>query len=226
MMWNGLREREVLRVMEAVRAELVGGRLRPGSEVVLAELSEQLDVTMSAVQEALTRLVGQRLVTSGSDGSFHVTAASRHDLHELTALRQLLEGDAVRASVQRGDEDWASHVQSAYEDLVAAETGSVASDPSSSERWRAAHTAFHEALCAAAGSDRLLGLVSELRDEAEIYRELSASVGTPERWAVVTHEHLTLRDLALEGRADEAAAALRAHLGGTMRSIADALLKD
>jgi DNA-binding GntR family transcriptional regulator len=202
----------------------VGGRRRTGSEIVLAEISEQLDVPMSTVQQALLALVEQRLVHSVDDGSFHVVSVSQQDLSELTTLRQLAEGEAVRLATALGDETWRHDVMAAHTALAAAEVG--AAEPARSEGWRAAHTTFHEALCAAAGNGRLLAIVGSLRNEAEIYRELSSFATSVERRTAVSREHRELMELAVAGRAEEAGKALRDHLEGTRRNIGGAVLAE
>lgn len=204
--------------VDAIRSDIVRGRLRTGGEIVVAHLSEQLDVSMSAVQQALLRLADQHLVSVATAGSFHVVSASLRDLRDLTALRQLVEGEAVQLSVARSDPDWAARVRNRHDDLAA-----VAGESGLAEVWRAAHSAFHAELCSAAGNERLVRLVASLRDEAEIYRELSAASVSPVRRGVVAREHRELMELAATGRAAQAAEVLRGHLEGTMVSIGTTL---
>jgi GntR family carbon starvation induced transcriptional regulator len=222
--WSRTSDSETSSISEAIRADIVRGRRRTGSEIVLAEISEQLDVPLSIVQQSLLSLVEQRLVHSADDGSFRVVSVSPQDLAELTTLRQLVEGEAVRLAVAQGDESWRDSVLAAHAALADAEAGMA--DPARSEDWRAAHIAFHESLCAAAGNGRLLAIVGSLRDEAEIYRELSGFETSADRRADVSRQHRTLMELAVGGRADKAAQALRDHLEGTRRSIADTALAE
>lgn len=204
-------------VAAVIRAEIVSGQLAAGSEIALAELSEQLDVPMATTREALVRLVDQRMVAVSPDHGYRVAEASRHELRELTQLRQLIEGEAVRLSVEHGDERWIRSVRDTHAALAEAED--VAADLAQHEEWRTAHSAFHEALCAQAHNDRLVSIAGVLRDEAEIYRQLSGTATTPARRAEVAGEHRRLMELAVAGRAEEAAALLRAHLAGTMDSV-------
>ncbi|WP_158268809.1 GntR family transcriptional regulator [Salinibacterium hongtaonis] len=217
MTWESRQGADVGDVVESVRADIVRGRLGTGREVVVADLSEALNVSMSVAQQALLRLVDQHLVVASDTGSFHVVSTSLRDLRELTAIRQLLEGEAVRLSAVNGSAEWVRTVQAAFDALAVA--GVDVEQPTLSDEWREAHTRFHEVLCAEAGNDRLLVTVGSLRDEAEIYRELSVKAMTESRRETVDREHRELLEHVLAGRPDAAAATLRAHLDGTMRSV-------
>lgn len=218
MAWSGRQETQIESVTAAIRSDIVTGRLAAGSEIQLAELSEQLDVPMTTARDALVRLADQHLVAVSPEQEFRVVSVSQHELEELTRLRQLVEGAAVRLAVEHGDGDWAQRVREAFSGLAAAEEA-AADHPSLRDEWRLAHTAFHESLCDGAGNGRLVSLASTLRDEAEIYRELSDAAIDDARRQVVSGEHRRLMQLAVDGRADEASALLREHLEGTMRSV-------
>ncbi|MCR2783286.1 MULTISPECIES: GntR family transcriptional regulator [unclassified Microbacterium] len=220
----GTGEGAVAEVVAVIRTAIVSGRLAPGSEIALAELSEQLDVAMTTTRDALTRLADQRLVIESSDFQFRVAQASRAELAELTELRQIVEGAAVRLSVERGDSGWVQRVRESYSALAAVER--VSNRPGTQEDWRAAHTAFHEALCADAHNARLTALAAILRDEAEIYRQLSDSASTPERRVEVAGEHRRLMELAVAGRGDEARDLLHTHLAGTRDAVIGSVWPD
>jgi len=49
-----------------------------------------------AVREALTRLLGERLVSLGPKGGYFVTSLTHEDLFQLRELREILELGALR----------------------------------------------------------------------------------------------------------------------------------
>lgn len=223
MTWNGLHTDDASPIVSAIRADIVAGRLRTGQEVVLADYAEAFDASMSGVQQALLRLVEQRLVVAGDGGGFRVVAVSRRDLRELTEMRKLLEGEAVRRSAEIGGTEWAERLRSAHDELV--ETEAEAAEPGLTYVWRAAHAAFHGALYAAADNERLLRTVGALREEAEIYREL-AVVAAKDRREIVAREHREMMEHAIAGRAAEAEEVLRRHLEGTRQSVSGGALQE
>jgi DNA-binding GntR family transcriptional regulator len=104
-------------VIHDLRNDLLGGRLKPGEPLRLAQLAEQYGSSVSAVREALLRLSEQHLVTLTPNAGFRVRDVSREDFEDLTDLRVLLEGEAVRRSIRLGDAEWEEEVVAAFHRL-------------------------------------------------------------------------------------------------------------
>ena len=85
--------------------------------------------------------------------------------------------------------------------------------------WEPMHRAFHRALISGCGSHWLLLFCDQLADQHHRYRRLSAPRAFAKRG--VKAEHEKLMQAALEGRADQAVALLRAHFERTARIIRD-----
>lgn len=198
---------------ERIRGDIMGGRLEPGAPLRLAALARDIGVSMSVVREALTRLSEQGLVTALPNQGFRVVTVSHDDLVDLTQLRVMLECAALERSIAGGDVSWEARVVSAHHVL---ERTPMA--PGSA--WVAAHAAFHDSLSSACGSPRLLGLVREMRDGAEIYRQWSG-LATETGQRDVAREHRRLMELATARRSTEASAALREHLETTARILVE-----
>jgi len=193
-----------------LRSGIINGTHEPGTPLRLADLAATFGVSMSVVREALIRLAEQHLVTLTPNQGFRVAAVSHDDLVDLTELRVTLESLALRKSIDRGTVDWEAEVIAAHHVLERA-TLSARDTPGTTEEWSAAHTRFHHALGAACGNARLIGLIDNLRDGAEIYRQRSAlAESSADR--DVSGEHRELMELATARRADEAAASLERHL--------------
>lgn len=58
--------------------------------------AQKLDVSRMAVREALTRLLGERLVFLGPKGGYFVTSLQIRDVAEIRQLREILELGAIR----------------------------------------------------------------------------------------------------------------------------------
>lgn len=198
------------RVFQLIRADILAGRISPGSPLRLAALSSEHSVSMSVVREALTRLSGHGLVTTTPNQGFRVTPLSRADLEDLTALRITLECQALAESIAAADVHWEGAVVSAHHVLertpITDGRSAVAGD-----EWMAAHAAFHDVLTSASARPRLLTLVRNLRDTAEVYRQWSGPLGA-ERGRDVAGEHRALMELAIARRTEEAVEALRVHI--------------
>lgn len=206
-----------LQLYERLRADLVRGHFPPGSPLRVSLLSELYDASMTSVREALVRLAEQHLAVLTPNAGFRTATVSPADLIDLTDARVLIECDAARRSVLRGDLRWEAQLVAAHHVLERTDPRR-GNEPGSTDEWSVAHASFHDALVAACGSPRLLRLTRSLRDGAELYRQLSGIEGGGRD---VDGEHRELLALAVARRGDDAASALERHL----RLTADLLLE-
>jgi DNA-binding GntR family transcriptional regulator len=196
-----------------LRNEILCGAVLPGSSLPLAQLSKRLEVSMSVVREALTRLSEQGLVMASPNQGFAVMPLSREDLVDLTDLRIDLECRALERSMSNGDVRWEGQVVATHHVLERIPVPTLRGGKVS-EDWISAHADFHDALYAACDSKRLIALVRSMRDSAEIYRHWSGRFAIEEK-RDIAGEHRQLMELALDRRADDVRQALADHLGRT-----------
>lgn len=208
---------------EALRTEIIGGGIAPGRSLRIAALAEQYGASFAVVREALLRLAGENLVVLSPNQGFRVAELSLTALREITDVRVLVECEALRLSVDAGGVEWESRVIATHHGLSRAvqldEQGMI------SPEWQHAHGAFHDALGSACANERLRGLAGELRDNAELYRQLSVK---SEKAATrdVAAEHRQLMELAIARQADKAVAALEQHLRTTTELLIEAHFAD
>jgi DNA-binding GntR family transcriptional regulator len=205
-------------VYTVLRADILAGRIMPGSKLRFAELTGRYDCSTSVVREGLTRLVEQGLVQSEPQHGFHVTPLSDDDLHDLTTARCELEGLVLRMSIEHGDIAWESAVVAAHHGLDRTCMQAEDDPELMNEEWIRAHRHFHEALLAACPNQRLRNMALSLRDAAELYRRWSRRIGNDEH-RDVPGEHRSLADAALRGDVVVAVELLHEHLRRTTRAL-------
>jgi DNA-binding GntR family transcriptional regulator len=196
-------------VFEALRADLVDGRIEPGERLKLPALVERFGVSMTVVREALTRLAEQRMVIAVPNRGFSVMPLSVEDLRDLTHVRLRLETMALRDSIERGALSWETAVVAAHHALNRTPYVDDKGDLNAAKML--AHRDFHHALGSGCGSPRLIELVDNLRDSAELYRAWARSIAHDHE-RDVTAEHDEIARAALAHDADAAVAALRDHI--------------
>jgi DNA-binding GntR family transcriptional regulator len=205
-------------VQERLRADILSTRLLPGQKLHIAGLAKQFSVSLAAVREALSRLVADGLVQASDQRGFRVSPVSLADLKDVTQTRIDIEGLALRRSIERGDQDWLTSVQSAF-DALKAVPYRFPDDPSVHyEVWVVRHRVFHRALVNACASPWLLGFRDVLHEQSERYRRLSIrrEVGRPRD---VEAEHAAIVEATLKRDADAAVAALSQHFSTTMEFV-------
>jgi len=205
-------------VYQRLRADILGGRLVPGERLKFPELCERYRTSVGAAREVLTRLENEGLVTSRSHRGFTVTELSHRDLADLTEARIEVESMVLRLSIRDGDVQFEAQAVAAHH-LLERTPFFAEDDPTHpSDAWVEAHATFHRALLAGCRNRRLLETAHALRDEAELYRQWSVSLGhEPDR--DVAAEHRRLLEYTLARDVEGAVAELRDHVAHTARLL-------
>ncbi len=131
----------------SLRADILDGRLAPGTSLVIGELARTLQISTIPVREALHQLAAEGLVTIRPHADLQVAAVDPAAAPELAALMEALELAAVRLACDRADATAIERLAICCAQLDAART---ANDRAA---WAEANTAFHLAIIAAARMD-------------------------------------------------------------------------
>jgi DNA-binding GntR family transcriptional regulator len=206
-------------VYEALRADLLSCRLRPGQRLNIAELSQTLSVSLGAVREALSRLTSDGLVVAEPQRGFTAAPISAFDLADLTRVRIDVEVQCLRRAIAVGGLGWETRLVAAHHQLSRTAPAAAGDLDRIADEWADLHADFHEALVASCDSAWLLRLRRTLFDHSERYRRLSLPLGKHPRR--VDQEHAKLVEAALARKVDVAIAVITAHLQATT----DALLR-
>jgi DNA-binding GntR family transcriptional regulator len=204
-------------VYGAVRAEILFGRRLPASRLQLNELAEEYGVSLSVVREAVTRLASEDLVEAAPQRGFRVRPLSVEHLQDLTWVRVQLESVALRESIAKGDVSWEADLVAAHHRLAV--TPTYFEDGTGNLDWLTAHSGFHAALAAAAGSPILERIRRQLYDAAELYRMWSSNLPQHPTREHVDDEHRAIFDAALARDADRAVELLTEHLETTAHHL-------
>ncbi|MCF3638354.1 FCD domain-containing protein [Rhizobium sp. TRM95111] len=201
---------------DLIQEEIRTGRYRPGERLRFATLQALCVMSVTPVREALARLTAEGFTTLDDHRGYSVAVLSIEELRDLTANRKLLEGEALRLSVEHGDADWEGRLVAAHHML--ARIPQARDDIPSALRveWEDKHRAFHATLISGCGSPILIELCGKLFSRADRYRRMSASLTGGRD---VVGEHRAIFDAALARDAPAAADLLRQHYQQT----ADAL---
>src|SRR5689334_11074540 len=97
-------------VLGLIRAEILNGRLAPGSRLGFVDLGERYKVSTGVLREVLPRLVERGLATSEAQRGFRVIDVSVERLTQLTDARVAIETLVTRQAVAHGDITWETDV--------------------------------------------------------------------------------------------------------------------
>jgi DNA-binding GntR family transcriptional regulator len=196
-------------IATALRREIEGGSLPPGTVLKQELLAERFGVSRQPVRQALDRLLASGLLDRRPDRSLAVAGLTEEQARELAEIRAALESMALRAALPLlGDSDLRK-ARRLNEDLIEED------DPATLEEL---DVAFHRTLYGRCGNRRLLSMIDELRRESR-RAYLRQPKGSNER--VILHaEHRAIIDACARRDEAEALKALSGHLQMTTARLA------
>jgi Transcriptional regulators len=136
------------RAANAVREEVVEGRLRPGTRLPDTELAELLGVSRNTMREAMSQLVTERVLVRHPNRGVYVATPNIDDVRDVYRARRLIE----RAAIRWGEDADPVRIAALRAAVTEGQKAVAAGD------WPAVASAnqhFHRALVALAGSPRL-----------------------------------------------------------------------
>jgi GntR family carbon starvation induced transcriptional regulator len=200
-----------------LRKDIVEGVLEPGSRLRVEHLKDQYGVGAGTLREAIALLVADALVVQHGHRGFRVTAISMVDFMDITETRAMLESEALRQSIEAGDDTWEGNLSSAFHMLTLAEERLKAGGASTFSDWEERNRAFHEALIAACPSRWLHHFLAILYRQSERYRRLSIAHSKMTR--DIHGEHEAIFNACLARDAKTATKLLAAHIRATVHAV-------
>jgi DNA-binding GntR family transcriptional regulator len=143
-----LRTSTAERVADAVREEVVEGRLLPGARLPEQALCDALGVSRNTVREALSQLVNERVLAREPNRGVYVAQPDAEAVRDVYRVRRLVKTAAVRDG-----EAWAPAAVARVR--AAVDEGRAAARTADWDGVASANQHFHRALVALSGSPRL-----------------------------------------------------------------------
>ena len=204
---------------QEIRRDIVEGLLPPGEPLRMAALSERYGMAFSPLREALSRLQSERLVVSVAMRGFSVTALSLPEMWDAMNTRVLIDAEALRLAIRRGDDAWEADLVAAHHALKLQAARVPRKTDDTRPLLETKHQEFHSALIAACGSKWLLDFSQKLYVETQRYRHptLTTSGDKGGRDVAGEHEQLMRATVARDSKA--ACRLLREHLERTAHDL-------
>lgn len=203
------------RAYQALRDDIVGGRLPAGAVLSEIELAARLGVSRTPLRAALARLALEGLVDTTRGRTGVVPEVSRESVIELFELREALEAQAARLAARRGDPEIFAAL--ADEFAHAAET----LDAGGVDAYYDVITRFDRALDAAVANPAILSALEGVRIHLARARRFAAD--NPARLLRAADEHRLICEAIRDGDEALAASATSVHLRASLTSIVAAL---
>jgi GntR family carbon starvation induced transcriptional regulator len=210
----------------AIRRDIIQGVLAAGQPLRMADLSARYDMGFSPLREALSRLQVERLVHAEALRGFRVAPLSIAEMQDAIDTRIVLECDALRLSIQYGDDDWSAAIVAA---LYALKLQVDRAAKGNVDVWEieSRHYAFHRALLSACQSPWRLEFFDRLYAATERYRVpfLIGSSPPSLQGRDIHAEHSALAEAILARDKDRSSRLLAEHYDRTADFIRVQMLK-
>ncbi|MEV7219041.1 GntR family transcriptional regulator [Streptomyces sp. NPDC093681] len=195
-------------VLDALRAALVTGELRPGEVYSAPVLGERLGVSATPVREAMQQLALEGAVEVVPNRGFRVVERGDRELAELAEVRALIEVPVwLRLARTVPAERWAELRPLAEATARAASSGCPAT-------YAEADRAFHRAVLALAGNEELVRIAGDVHRRAQWPSAGSPAARGRADLVADAHEHTALLDALIAGDADAVRALVGQHFTG------------
>lgn len=183
-------------VCETLRDAVRRGILQPGERLMEIQLAEDLGVSRTPVREAIRKLEMEGYVIMMPRRGTYVADLSIRDINEVFEIRTSLESLASGLAAERINEDELEKLQRLLVEIGAyIKSGDM-------EGIVRTDTEFHDLLYQASRNTRLVGIISNLREQLTRFRTTSMSF--PGRLKATLEEHRKIVEAIAQG--DEKAA--------------------
>ncbi|PWK33535.1 GntR family transcriptional regulator [Cupriavidus plantarum] len=202
-------------LVDTLRTEIIQGKLQPGERLKQDAIASRFGVSQTVAREAFKDLIGECFLVAEPRRGVSVARMSAEEAEETTALRILVEGQALAWAIPLMTDAHLDTAQRLSKEL----------DRAKDVGQRILLNAqFHRTLYAACGRARTIALVETLRLGFERYLRFTWEATSHVEQS--QHEHRELLALCRQRNVDAACDLLRAHIAGTGKLLIERLQAD
>ncbi len=200
------------RVRDRIRADILAGKIAPGTRLKISDIAERYGLSHMPVREALQQLQGEGLVQLSPNRGASVRRMDAAFIRSLFDIREALEGFLTRQAAER-------ITPAVMEDLQALQDRyDAAVERGETKACIPLNIAFHRTILQVTGNEEALRLLDQ---HTSLIMALRSRVGyAPDRPSTIQREHRALLDALARGDGD---AAQRIH-ARHVRSAGDDML--
>ncbi len=202
-------------VCESLRDAIRRGVLKPGERLMEIQLAEELGVSRTPVREAIRKLELEGYVIMMPRRGTSVASMSIRDINELFEIRTALESLSNGLAAERITDEELESLQR----LLVMIGGYV--EEGNMDKIVEMDIEFHDLLYRAARNSRLVGIISNLREQLTRFRTLSMSY--PGRLETTLEEHREIVEAIAEGDVKRAKKAAEHHMEMSEKTLLKAV---
>ena len=202
-------------VCESLREAIRRGILKPGERIMEIQLAEELGVSRTPVREAIRKLELEGYVVMMPRRGTYVANMSIRDINEIFEIRTALESLSNGLAAEHITDEELEHLQR----LLVIIGGYI--KEGNMEKIVETDIEFHDLMYHAARNQRLVGIISNLRDQLTRFRTLSMS--HPGRLEATLEEHKAIVEAIANGDRRSSSKAAERHMENSEKTLLQAM---
>jgi len=205
-------------VCAALRDAIKRGILEPGERLMEVQLAEELGISRTPVREAIRKLEQEGYVIMMPRRGTYVSDVSVKDVKEIFEIRSALESLAISLATMRIEPEELEKLQTLLEEIG----GHI--ENNDIEKIVATDVEFHGLLYQVSRNERLVTIISNLKEQLARFRTLSMSY--PGRLQETLAEHRAMVEAIAAGDVDLAREAAERHMEQAEETLLKAMRKE
>lgn len=202
-------------VFETLREAIISATLKPGERLMEIQLAEEMGVSRTPVREAIRKLELEGFVVMVPRKGAYVAGISMKDIADVFEIRAALESLAAGLAAERITEEELEQLE-----RILVKIGECVQKNDLGQLIDV-DTEFHDTLYKACRNERLVQIVSNLREQ--IQRARTASLSTPGRMKDALEEHKKIVEAVSERNVELAQQLAREHIENAENTMLDVL---
>jgi DNA-binding GntR family transcriptional regulator len=171
-------------VFDSLREAIINGTLRPGERLMEIQLAEELGVSRTPIREAIRKLELEGFVVMVPRKGAYVAGISLKDIADVFEVRASLEALASGLAAERITDEELEELERILVRLAEISEGGNVPEFVDSD------TSFHDYLYQCSRNQRLIQMLSNLRDEIQRFRSVSLAFPGRPREALEEHRKI------------------------------------
>jgi DNA-binding GntR family transcriptional regulator len=199
----------------ALKDDIITCSLKPGQQIVQAQLCDAYGFGATPIREALQRLTQDGLVEPIPRLCYIVSPVTLRDVREIYELRLIIESAAARLAATRGSEEQLEGI------LDSSQFAYVYGDRASYSQFLSMNVEFHRSVAVAAGNERMVNLLTGVLEE--MTRVFHFGLDLRDSAEEMRDEHVALAEALIERDLNRAEKVVRGQIEASQARVLEAL---
>lgn len=191
-------------VFESLREAIIQGRLKPGERLMEIQLAEEMGVSRTPVREAIRKLELEGFVVMIPRKGAYVAGISIKDIVDVFEVRAALEALAAGLAAERATPEELEEMERAVLQIYEVSNGQ------NLDTLVERDTSFHELIYKASRNQRLVQIITLLKEHFQRFR--TTSLALPGRGKHAVEEHKSIVEAISERNVELASTLAREHI--------------